>query len=87
MSKFCIRSEFKQNDELLTPAPDSQLELRSIEIIEPVNLRDKFFELDMSNGVRRTKKWGSALMGGAKKLSDNDWTALSLPKNCKLQIV
>lgn len=79
------RTEFKQNNELLTPAPDSQLELRSIEIIEPVNLRDKFFELDMSNGVRRTKKWGSALMGGAKKLSDNDWTALSLPKNCKLQ--
>lgn len=78
------RTEFKQNNELLTPAPDSQLELENIEIIEPVNFKDKFFELDMSNGVRRTKKWGTALMGGAKKLSDKDWTALGLPKNLKL---
>ena len=33
------RSEFKQNDELLTPALKPQLELRSIEIIEPIILR------------------------------------------------
>ena len=51
-----------------------------IDIIEPIDFKSKFFELEMSNSVRRTNKWGSALMGGAKKLSDNDWKALGLPQ-------
>ena len=73
-------ADFKRNNDLLSASPVSQLELTDIDIIEPINLRDKFFDLEMSHGVRRTTKWGSALMGGAKKLSDNDWKALGLPQ-------
>jgi len=73
-------ADLKRNNDLLASSPVSQLELKDINIIEPINFKDKFFELEMSIGVRRTKKWGSALMGGAKKLSDNDWDALGLPQ-------
>lgn len=72
--------DLKRNNDLLSASPVSQLELKDIDIIEPIDFKSKFFELEMSNSVRRTNKWGSALMGGAKKLSDNDWKALGLPQ-------
>ena len=73
--------KIKIDEQLLVDKPVAQLLLTKISYIEPLNLREKFFELEMSSRVKKTLKWGSALMGGAKQLSDKDWKFLELPKD------
>lgn len=63
--------------EYFLATPVKQLKLRDVQEIEPINFREKFFTLKMSEGIN-TKKWGAVLMGGVRRLSSEDWKKLGL---------
>lgn len=63
--------------EYLLTTPVKQLKLKDVQEIEPINFREKFFNLKMSEGINK-KKWGAVLMGGVRRLSGEDWKELGL---------
>jgi hypothetical protein len=64
-------------DEYVLANPVKQLKLKDVKEIEPINFRNKFFNLKMSKGINK-EKWGAVLMGGVRRLSREDWKTLGL---------